>query len=221
MTLNKNSFSNEQTIDSSLLPEGFVYQVFNHSEKPSIVFKCLDEMQKRFYTYFPMLMGKDSPLFNPDPFYPSYSYKQRNRRYWSPQEIRELSIKEFGLDCFDPEGIRLVIAPYEHNFQLYNAHGELRDDYHIGKVVKIGKLAFSTEKFVSGPPCTFGDFVHFKSMNVLTSRAMNGKTICVVEDVAILGTLDDPAEYYKSKEINGTMNVEIEREIQSLSYEDL
>jgi hypothetical protein len=207
--------------NSNILPDNFAYPVYNHVKEESIIFKCMDTMDKRFNTYFPMLMGKDSPLFNPDPFVPIGHYKQKNRRFWSHEEIKELSLEAFGMDCFDPEGIRLVICPYEHNFSLYNAHGELRDDYHIGKVIKIGKQAFSTEKFISGPPCTFGDFVHFKSMNVLTSRAMNGKIICVVEDVAILGTLENPGEYYKSKKYETSKLKEIEKQIQNLTFEDI
>lgn len=206
--------------NDTILPENFAYPVYDHVKESSVLFRTMDIMDKRFNTLFPMLMGKDSPLFNPDPFYPIDHYKQRNRRYWSPEEIKNLSMEAFGLDCFDPEGIRLVVAPYEHDFNLFNAHGELRDDYHIGKVIKIGKQAFSTEKFIAGPPCTFGDYVHFKSMNVLTSRAMNGKTICVVEDVAILGILDDPAEYYKSKEFDSDKLKKFEAQIKSLSKTD-
>lgn len=204
-----------------ILPDQFAYPVYDHVKESSIIFKTMDTMDKRFNTLFPRLMGTKSPLFNPDPFEPIDSYKQRNRRYWSAEEIKQLSIDAFGLDCFDPEGIRLVIAPYEHNFKLFNAHGELRDDYHIGKVIKIGKQAFSTEKFIAGPPCTYNDYVHFKSMNVLTSRAMNGKTICVVEDVAILGILDDPGEYYKSKEFNKNNLAKFEKQIESLSYTEI
>jgi co-chaperonin GroES (HSP10) len=203
-----------------ILPENFSYPVYDHVKEPSVLFRTMDIMDKRFNTLFPMLMGHDSPLFNPDPFYPIDHYKQRNRRVWTSEDIKNLSIEAFGLDCFDPEGIRLVIAPYEHDFKLFNAQGELRDDYHIGKVIKIGKQAFSTEKFISGPPCTFGDYVHFKSMNVLTSRAMNGKVICVVEDVAILGILDEPGEYYKSKDFESDKLKKFEDQIKSLTKAD-
>ncbi len=199
----------------------FPYPIYDHGNNDSVIFECLDTMAKRYKTYFPMLMGKNSPLFNKDPFTPSSSYKQRNRRFWSDEEIKQLSLDAFGMDCFDPEGIRLVICPYEHNFSLYNAHGELRDDYHIGKVIKIGKQAFSTEKFIAGPPCTFGDYVHFKSMNVLTSRAMNGKTICVAEDVAILGIIDDPGAYYQSKKFDDSSLKEFEDEIKNLTFDTL
>jgi hypothetical protein len=202
--------------DSNILPSNFLYPVQDHVAEKSIIFDCLDMMAKRFNTAFPMLMGKDSPLFNPDPFSPLTSYKQKNRHYWSEEDIKKLSMDNFGFDCFDPEGIRIVICPYEHTFNLYNAQGELRDDYYIGRVIKIGKQAFSTEKFIAGPPCTFNDFVHFKSMNVLTSKPMNGKVVCVVEDVAILGLIEDPAQYYKTKDFDESNMRGIELQIKEL-----
>lgn len=202
--------------DSEILPENFLYPVQSHVKEKSVIFDSLDMMAKRYNTVFPMLMGESSPLFNADPFSPLTSYKQKNRHYWSEEEIKKLSMDNFGFDCFDPEGIRVVVCPYEHSFNLFNAQGELRDDYYIGRVIKIGKQAFSTEKFIAGPPCTFNDFVHFKSMNVLTSKPMNGKVVCVVEDVAILGLIEDPAQYYKTKDYDESNMKGIELQIRDL-----
>jgi hypothetical protein len=210
------SFQQYLPQDSSLLPPNFLYPVQDHVKEKSVIFECLDMMDKRFNTVFPMLMGKDSPLFNPDPFSPLASYKQKNRHFWTEEDIKQLSMDNFGFDCFDPEGIRIVVCPYEHSFNLFNAQGELRDDYYIGRVIKIGKQAFSTEKFIAGPPCTFNDFIHFKAMNVLTSKPMNGKVVCVVEDVAVLGLIEDPAQYYKTKDYDEGNMRGIELQIRDL-----
>ena len=53
-------------------------------------------------------------------------------------------------------------------------------------------------------------------MNVLTSKPMNGKVVCVVEDVAILGLIEDPAQYYKTKDYDESNMKGIELQIRDL-----
>lgn len=162
----------------------------------NVVVNNIQFMNNKFGLKFPALMGKDSPLFKPIPWLPLDDYRQKNRFYRTREEIVQLCIDEVGFNAVDPSSVRLLLCPYQNMSPLKLPGGIREDDHLVCKVLKIGDMAFSSEKFVAGPPCTYGDYVLISGYSVKTSKCLSGLTFYMVEDVGILGNVPDPQEYY-------------------------
>jgi len=158
----------------------------------------LTQFYNRTGIIFPrLIMDETSSLFRPKPGFPLNHWKNLNRRVWTFDEISKMSIEEFGCDIIEPENIRIHLLEYDigQAKPYQSTEDNPIDTWSIGKVMKIGTLAFDSSKFPDGATATYGDWVHFSPINVKRTKFENGARLLTIDDISIIGTIESPLSY--------------------------
>lgn len=96
----------------------------------------------------------------------------------------------------------LLVKPFnQKEFSTLINHETIKDKLHVGKVIKIGELAFDAICFKFGATCTYNDWIQF-DLKTSERVILNSETFFLVEDRQVKGIVDDPKTIINNKEVS-------------------
>lgn len=150
---------------------------------------------------------KDIPggIYHPLPYFGD-GWQNQNRKPFDHTYTSQMMMEHIKSDGYEPAQYKMVLLEYDptnesyynlpnnDQIQVFDNTNEMRTTWLIGKVLKLGRGCFASDRFPLGAECTVGDWIQFSIANGERMR-MRGVPIINVEDVNFKGLVRDPREF--------------------------
>lgn len=158
-------------------------------------------------TYYPVIeRDYKGGVYEPIPDWAPDDWRNQNRLPYDPQRDIDLMMEYFTSIGYEPEPYSLILAEFDptnetcfknkngETLNFVDANPDMFSTWHIGRILRLGRGCFSSDKFPLGAIASLGDYVHFDLSNARRTR-FNNVPIVQLEDVNIKGHIQNPYEF--------------------------
>jgi co-chaperonin GroES (HSP10) len=142
--------------------------------------------------YIEIIFG-DNNKFTHHPLFPDKHWVNKNRHFWTEDEIKNLYEKYVGRREIKLNSCDVLIRPVDLNYKSLVIEDQKNDRAPLicGKVIGLGMMAFCKAGFPKGASATYNDYVLFNYEDA-TDWKIDFTPLVTVNDLDILGVIEDP-----------------------------